>query len=594
MAKWIVTAKKADFSAIADKYGIDPVVARIIRNRDIIEDDDIEMFLRGDISNLHSPYLLYDIEKAAEVLIGKINSGVKIRIIGDYDVDGICSTYILYRGITACGGIVDTVIPHRVKDGYGLNENLVTEAKEAGIDTIITCDNGIAAYEQIKLAISYGMTVIVTDHHEVPFETEGNEKREILPPAAAVVDPKRLDCSYPYKGICGGVVAYKFIQVLTDKIHTECDSRNLLDNLLEFAAFATVGDVMELLDENRIIVKAGLRRMERSSNPGLRALIEVCGLSGKPLSAFHIGFVLGPCINATGRLDTAERALKLLMSSCIEDAIPIATELKNLNDARKDMTGDGVLRAMECVESEGMKNDSVLVIYLPDTHESLAGIIAGRIREKYNKPTFVLTDGEEGLLKGSGRSIDSYNMFEKMSEFRELYVKYGGHKLAAGLSLKKENLAEFRKCLNRNSNLTDEDFEAKIRIDVPMPMSYVSIPFTEGLSVLEPFGMGNPKPVFAQAKVSFVSGKILGKNANVGKYKVKDESGTEYEVIFFGDIENWHSFLDLEFGADSRENLYRGRQNDILVDIIYYPDINEYRGTRTLQFVMQDYKRANK
>ena len=588
MAKWMVSAKKADFDKIGEKFHIDPVIARIIRNRDIEGDDEIDRFLYGSLDSLHSPYLLKDVEKAAEILRRKIEQGKTVRVIGDYDIDGICSTYILLAGLRACGAIADAAIPHRIHDGYGMNEHMITEAHEAGVDTILTCDNGIAAAEQIAYAKTLGMTVVVTDHHEVPYEVcKDGTRQECPPPADAVINPKQAQCGYPFKGICGAVVAYKLIQVLTDQALDE-ERDDLLQELLAFAAFATVGDVMELVDENRIIVKYGLERIAKSSNDGMQALLTVSGLNCKPLSAYHIGFVLGPCLNATGRLDTASRALQMFLTHDRTEAVTIAGELKELNDSRKNMTLQGTKQAIKLIEESNLREDKVLVVYLPDCHESLAGIIAGRIRERYHKPVFVLTRSEEGV-KGSGRSIDTYHMYDKMSECKELYTKYGGHKMAAGVSMTEENVEVFRDYLNKNCGLTDEDLEEKIHIDVPMPMSYVTTDFVRQLSVLEPFGNGNPKPVFAQRNLRLIRGRILGKNSNVGKYTAEDDRGRQFEMMYFGNMEMWHTFLIAEFGQEEYERLYRGGNGNIRIHAIYYPELDIYQGRERLQMIMQDY-----
>ena len=592
MAKWMVSAKRADFAKIAERFQIDPVIARIIRNRDIVEEEQIDFFLNGTIEDLHAPRLLYDMEKAVAFMLSKIRENAPIRIIGDYDIDGICSAYILLRGLKACSAKADTVIPHRIKDGYGLNDTLIEDAHRDGIDTIITCDNGIAAAPQIAYAKELGINVIVTDHHEVPYEVmEDGSRKELLPPAEAVIDPKQERCKYPFDGICGAVVAYKFVQVLLEEYEKENGSiqrEELLQELLEFAAFATVGDVMELLDENRILVKYGLKQMIRTKNPGLRALLEVNGMQGKTLSAYHIGFVLGPCLNATGRLDTAAKALQMLNCEDFGEAVTIAGELKELNDSRKEMTRQGTEAAVAMIEEGGLCEDKVLVIYLPDCHESLAGIIAGRIKEKYHKPVFVLTKAEEGV-KGSGRSIETYHMYEQMSLCKHLFTRYGGHKMAAGLSMSAENIEEFRNTLNRNCQLSDEDFIEKIVIDVPMPLSYIRMDFVRQLQTLEPFGNGNPKPVFAQKNVYIRQGRLLGKNENVGKYRIQDEQGNSYEMIYFGDLEKWHAFLEETFGQKERERLYREGSDTIVIQMIYYPDINVYKGRESLQIVMQDY-----
>ncbi len=599
MAKWMVSAKKADFAKIAETFGIDPVIARIIRNRDIVGDEEINLFLHGTLEDLHEPRLLYDMEKAVVFMLSEIEKGAAVRIIGDYDIDGVCATYILLRGLRFCGAKADTVIPHRIKDGYGLNDHLIEEAHRDGIRTIITCDNGIAAAEQIVYANELGMNVIVTDHHEVPYEEDADgTRRELLPPAAAVIDPKQEKCGYPFDGICGAVVAYKFVQVLTEE-HIRRQSgtdmrsearRELLSELLEFAAFATVGDVMELRDENRILVKYGLRQIARTKNFGMKALLEVNGLQDKPLSAYHIGFVLGPCLNATGRLDTALKALQMFESGSFAQAVTIAGELKELNDSRKEMTGQGTEQAVELIENGPLREDKVLVVYLPDCHESLAGIIAGRLKEKFHKPVFVLTRGEDGV-KGSGRSIEAYHMYEEMSLCKHLFTRYGGHRMAAGLSLPEENVEEFRLMLNRNCRLTEEDFTEKLLIDVPMPLSYIHMDFVRQLQVLEPFGNGNAKPVFARKNVHILHGRILGKNENVGKYRIQDEEGNLFEMIYFGDLPGWHAFLEAEFGKEERIRLYQEGSKRIVIQMVYYPDINVYQGKESLQIVMRDYSK---
>lgn len=594
MAKWMVSAKKADFDGIAKRFGIDPVIARIIRNRDVVGDEKIEKFLHGTTADLYDPALLKDAGKAAAILCEKTKEKKKIRVIGDYDIDGVCATYILTACLERCGAEVSAVIPHRILDGYGLNEKLIGEAGEDGVDTILTCDNGIAALPQIDCAKALGMTVIVTDHHEVPYEVQADGSRvETLPAADAVVDPKQSDCPYPGKGICGAVTAYKLMEIylgaMADAgVLSAGERETLLQEMLAFAGFATVGDVMELTDENRILVRYGLRQIEQSRNQGLRALLTVNELAKKRLTGYHIGFVLGPCLNATGRLDTAKRALAMFRTKEEAEAVTIAGELKALNDSRKEMTLLGTQQAMELIENTALKEDKVLVVFLPDCHESLAGIIAGRIRERYHKPVFVLTCGEEGV-KGSGRSIEAYHMYDKMSECKELYTKYGGHKMAAGVSMPEENVEAFRTYLNAHSGLTDADLEEVIHIDVPMPMSYVTIDFVRQLSLLEPFGNGNPKPVFAQKDVRVCRGRILGKNRNVGKYRVADGSGREYDMMYFGDLEKWHAFLTDHFGQEEKDNLYAGGSARIVISVIYYPDINVYKGVESLQMVMQDY-----
>lgn len=606
MAKWMVAAKKADFESIAEKFHITPVAARLLRNRDIVEEEDIRKFLSGTLMDLHAPTLMKDMDKATDILLKKLKEGVSIRIIGDYDVDGICSTYILQEGLSRLGENVDTVIPHRMKDGYGLNDSLIEDAFRAGIDTIITCDNGIAAASQIELARDKGMTVVVTDHHEVPYEEIQGERKYLLPPADAVVDPKQEDCAYPYKQICGAVVAYKLIQLLFYKAgligapvteegaadsSDKTNGQQILRELLMFAALATVCDVMELKDENRIIVKKGLELMREPSNLGLKALIMVNGIDGKAITPYHAGFILGPCMNATGRLDTAQRALELFACRDYKEAITIASDLKSLNESRKQMTEEGVRRAISQVENSKLKEDRVLVVYLPDCHESLAGIIAGKVKEKFGRPAFVLTKGEEGI-KGSGRSIEAYSMYEEMSSCKELFTKYGGHKMAAGLSLEDEHMVEiFRKTLNENCTLTDEDFEEVIHIDVPMPLSFANKQFIREISYLEPFGIGNPKPLFARKGISLLSGKIMGKNRNVGKYKIADEEGNMYDMIYFGDFQKFDAFLSERFGEACPERLYgRGlNRGEAVISIAYCPEMNYFGGRESVQIVMQNY-----
>ncbi len=592
MANWYVAAKKADFNQIGEKFGISPVLARIIRNRDIITEEEIEVFLHGTIKDLYSPFLLKDMDKAVEIVREKINNGKKLRIIGDYDIDGVCSAYILEKGLKESGALVDTVIPHRIKDGYGLNDELIKEAKAAGVDTIITCDNGIAAMEQIALGKELGMTIVVTDHHEVPYEEDGGEKKYLLPEADAVIDPKQENCSYPYKGICGAVVAYKFIQAfygLKALDFTEGGQRmQTLRELFCFAAFATIGDVMELTGENRILVKYGLLFMEKTENPGLKALILANGLAGSRLTPYHVGFVLGPCVNATGRLDTAERALQLFRTENEREAAQIAGDLKALNDSRKDLTAIGVQKAVEQVEHTDLKEDSVLVVYLPECHESLAGIIAGRLREKYGKPVFVLTKGEEEV-KGSGRSIEAFHMYDNMTKVKDLFLKYGGHKLAAGLSMKEERIEEFRKRINQVSCLTEKDFEETVHIDVPMPIAYGTMEFVKELEKLEPYGVGNKKPLFAEKNISFLKGRLLGKDGNVLKCLLEDERGYRIEAVYFGDTKKLLEDFEERFGSGQVELFLKRQKNQIKATIAYYPDINEFRGQKSLQLVITNY-----
>lgn len=586
MAKWFVSAKKADFNDIGKKYHISPVLARIIRNRDIIVEKEIEKYLHGTLADIYDGSLLKDMDKAVSIIMEKIREGKKIRVIGDYDVDGICAAFILKRGLLLCGAKADTVIPHRIKDGYGINEQLIQEAYEDGVDTIVTCDNGIAAYSQIEYALSLGITCIVTDHHEVPYEMVGEEKQYLLPPAKAVIDPKQADCPYPYKNICGAVVAWKLVSKLWESFKVSEENKR---EILEFAGIATVCDVMELLDENRIIVKEALKSMSHSANVGLRALIRVHDLNPGNLSAYHIGFVLGPCFNATGRLDTAERTLELLECKSEREAILIASGLKQLNESRKEMTEKGVEEAILKIEAEGLDADRILVVFLPDCHESLAGIIAGRLREKYDKPAIVLTKAED-CIKGSGRSIESYSMYEELNKCKELFLKFGGHKLAAGMSLEEKNVEKLRKTLNLNCNLTTEDMEEKIVIDVPMPLAYVTGDFLKELELLEPFGVGNPKPVFAQKNLKFLSIRIMGKNRNMAKFSVEDENGQRFSLVLFRHLEKFLEDVGKKYGKETLDLFVSQNKNSgVKMNIIYYPSLNEYMGKHEIQYVIQNW-----
>lgn len=583
MSKWSIAAKRADFGAIAQKYGISPVLARIIRNRDVITDEEIDMYLNGNMDNLHDPTSMRDMVKACSLIQQYISDGKKFRIIGDYDIDGICATYILLKGLEKCEACVDYAIPHRIQDGYGLNENLINDAYKAGIDVIITCDNGIAANDAISLANSLGMHVIVTDHHEVPYETIGYE---ILPPAEAIVDPKRDGDNYPYNGICGAVVAWKLVtQLLPMCGVSKAESENLITYLLEEAAIATIGDVMELRNENRIIVREGLACLEHTTNTGLKALLRATDLYGKRISAYHIGFVVGPCLNATGRLDTASRALELLLCEDEIEAAKMAEELKELNAARKSMTEHGVSVAIEDIENSEIGRDKVLVLYLPGIHESIAGIIAGRIRERYEKPTIVMTDAAEGI-KGSGRSIEAYDMFEELSKYRHMYTKFGGHKMAAGLSMELDNLERFRKELNQNCNLEDEDFVTKIVIDQELPLGYITYSFVEELSKLEPYGNGNSKPILAIRGLEVTGVSIKGKNRNLMLINVRDpKNGGTYELKMFNKTDMFLEDIDKFYGEGTSSSL-----SNVVMDIIYYPGINEYMGRKSLEYIVNDYR----
>lgn len=570
MKKWFVSAKRADFTEIGKKFNITPMTARIIRNRDVIGDEQIRKFLHGGIADLYAPWELAGMKEGIVSLQQAITNGEKIRIIGDYDIDGVCATFILLTGLKKVGANVDTVIPDRVKDGYGINEHLIDGAKTDGVDVIVTCDNGIAAYQQIAYAKELGMKVIVTDHHEVPFEENENGRLEKLPPADVIINPKQERCAYPWKGLCGGAVAWKLVAALYETYNVAMEEAY---KLLEFAAIATVGDIMELQDENRIIVKEGLKRIHHTKNIGLKSLIEVNGLERDSIGAYHIGFVLGPCINAGGRLDTAKRALELFASEDKEAADRLAGDLKALNDSRKELTKDGVEEAVHQVLDTGRRSERVLVIYLPDCHESIAGIIAGKVKERFYRPTIVLTDAEDGI-KGSGRSIPGYNMFEELSKVGELFTKFGGHPMAAGMSLPKENLQKLRSQLNKNCTLTEEDMIEKLSIDIAMPIQYINEDFIEELKVLEPFGNGNSKPLFAERDFHVLQSQVLGKNKNTVKVYGTNAAGCHMEGLYFG----------------NPEDLLKLLEKKDTISITYYPAINEFRGKKTLQIMIRDFQ----
>ena len=570
MQRWFITMKKADFNRIGEKYHISPIVARLIRNRDIIGDDAIDFYLNGTIADLYDGMLMKDMDCAVEILAEKIREEKRIRVIGDYDIDGVNATYILQEGLSGLGADVDTDIPDRIKDGYGLNRMLIDRAIDDGIDTIVTCDNGIAAAEEIAYAKDNGLTVIVTDHHEVPYIEMDGEKEYIIPKADAVVDPHRADCGYPFKGLCGAAVAYKLVEALYNVMQRDPED---MDYLMENVAIATVGDVMDLTGENRIFVKQGLEMLKRTQNPGLKALIECTGIDVDRLNAYHIGFVIGPCINASGRLDTAKRALELLNARTRRDAVMLAEDLKALNDSRKEMTERGVAEAVNLIETTSLKDDRVLVVYLPDCHESIAGIIAGRIRERYYRPVFVLTKAEEGV-KGSGRSIEAYDMFAQMCRCRALFTKFGGHKLAAGLSLEERNVQRFRETINALCDLTEEDLQEKVSIDMQLPFPYITEQLVQELELLEPFGKGNPKPLFAGKDLRVISPRIFGKNRNVLKCRLEDTHGNQMEAVYFGDV----------------EKCLKTMEEKKAMAFTYYPSVNEYMGRRTMQVTIVDYQ----
>ncbi len=566
MEKWVVAAKRADFYGIAKKFGIDPVLARIIRNRDVVGDPAIDLYLHGGMDDLPSPWLLKDMEKAVEILLEGIRLKKRVRIIGDYDIDGVCASAILYKGFRRIGLCADTYIPHRVTDGYGLNAHLIGQAGEDGIELLVTCDNGIAAHQEVAQAKAMGMTVIVTDHHNIPYEEKEGRRIPVLPPADAVIDPKQEDCPYPFSELCGAAIAYKLISALYERCGLPKEE---LEESLILAAVATVGDVMDLQGENRILVKEGLRRLPHTKSPGLQALLEVNDLTGE-VSAYHIGFVLGPCINASGRLDTAQRSLQLLLETDPQRAAVLAGDLLHMNESRKSMTAVQVEEAVRLVEAGTYGDDKILVIYLPKCHESLAGIVAGRVRERCHRPVFILTDGEQDV-KGSGRSIEAYPMYDGLNACSDLLVRFGGHAMAAGLSIHREDVDELRRRLNGQCTLTEQDMIPKTVIDVPMPISYVTEELIHQMSLLEPFGKGNAKPLFAERDIRVRDYRILGKNKNVVRMDLETSDGCCRPGICFTDVEKVTGILAA------------GRP----VSILYYPQIHEYRGSRDIQIVIQ-------
>lgn len=570
MQKWRVYSKKADFDAIGSRFNIDPVTARIIRNRDVTDMENVDMYLNGTLDRLHDPMMMKDMDKAVSVIASSIRDNKHIRIIGDYDIDGICSIYILFKGLKICGADVDYEVPDRITDGYGINENLIKQAYEAGVEVIITCDNGIAAASQIDYANELGMTVVITDHHDVPYEETDNGRRYIIPKAAAVVDPKQNDCRYPFKMLCGAGIAYKFIDCMVKEFQT---GDSVMPELLQFAAIATVGDIVDLLDENRIIVKEGLKLIANTGNYGLNALMAVTGVSRESINAYHIGFVLGPCLNASGRLDSAKRALKMLVTDDRAEAERHAGELKDLNEERKKLTSEAVDKAVDMVENSSLKDDKVLVIFLPDCHESIAGIVAGRIREKYYKPVIVLTRGEQEA-KGSARSIESYNMFEKLSECKDLFTRFGGHPMAAGLSLPEENIPEFRRRINEHCNLNEEDLTETVWIDVPMPLEYINEKLILELGGLEPFGKANPKPVFADKNISIRNIRAIGKDKQYTRMTIAKDSGMVIDAVGF-------------FPCTELETVYNKNGR---ISCTYYPEINEFRDKKQIQVCVTGYR----
>lgn len=586
MEKWIEIRKGGNFMEMAKKYGIDPLIARIIRNRDIIDEKEITEYLYSGKEALHNPHLLKDVDKAAEIIAEGIAEKKTMRIIGDYDIDGVNATYILLDGIRRCGGNVDAAIPDRMKDGYGINEHLIEQALSDGKELLITCDNGIAAINEINFAKEKGMTVVVTDHHEIPYRNAEQGKEFLRSNADAIVNPKQADCPYPCKGICGAVVAWKLVQVLYERMDIPVEEADIF---IENAGFATVGDVMDLTGENRILVKLGLKALEHTKNPGMKALIAKNKLSDKPLSAYHIGFVLGPCINASGRLDTAKRSLELLLERDEVKASALAGELVELNESRKYMTQQETQKALEQIEKEGREKDKVLVVYLPECHESLAGIIAGRIREAYQRPVFVLTRGEEGV-KGSGRSIEAYSMFDKMTEVAELFTKYGGHPMAAGLSMREEDIDKLREQLNQKAELSEEDMAEVVRLDAVLPMSYFTVDTIRQLSVLEPCGKSNTKPVFADRNIKITRAGIVGVNRNVLKLHLLDSKGNPVAGVYFGEVEKFLTFLSEKFGSEEVDAAMHGKENSIQFAAVYEPAVDTYSGRESVQAIIRRFR----
>lgn len=571
-SKWIYkNIKNPEFQTLSEQFNVHPAIIKILADRGIQGEEAVREYLEADISRVSDGSELTDMQRGVDIVYDAVQAGKYIRIMGDYDVDGVSSTYILYKGLTGLGVKCDKFIPHRITDGYGLHEPAIRDAYEAGVQVILTCDNGIAAANEIRLAKELGMTVVVTDHHEVPYnDDEAGTRHYIIPDADAVIDPKRPEDDGVFKEICGAVVAWKFVWCLYRKFGKENEFKN--SDFLEIASLGTVCDVMELQHDNRAIVKEGLKKMQNTSNIGLQALLEVLGLKGKTLTSYDYGFKIGPCINAEGRLDTANEAFDLLVETDYQKALEKAAQMRDLNVERQELTKQGMEEAFKIIDAE-MQDDKVLVVYLPEVHESIAGIIAGKVRERYCKPAFVLTKGDGDFLKGSGRSIEAYSMYNKMVEVEDLMLGFGGHPLAAGLSLKEENLEKFRQELNARSGLTDADFISKVMIDVILPIDFLTQNFIEQLDILEPFGKGNEKPVFAQSNVRATRAEIIGKNKNV--LKITFNSRNCKSGVCFHDIEAKEQLLN---------------QNGKLYDfkMLYYPTLNEWNGVTSIQANVQD------
>ena len=580
--KWLLRNRKVDLKAMSEKYKISQLLCKLMVNRDIIDENIINSYINPVYKYLHSPKTMKDVVIAVDIIKRKIQENKKIRIIGDYDVDGIISVFILYTALKKCGANVDYEIPDRIKDGYGINENIVKVAYDEGVDTIITCDNGISAIDQIQYAKDLGLTVIVTDHHDVPFIEEDGVRTFLSSQADAIINPKQIECEYKFKSICGAGVAFKLMEALYEEIGMDKEE---CYKLIEFVAIATVCDVVDLIDENRIFVKSGLEMLNNSKNIGINALKKACGLEDKEITAYHLGFVIGPCLNASGRLDSAKKGLELLLMEDDEEAKNLAQEIVDLNDARKNMTKEGVDRAINIIDSTDINNDKILVVYIPDIHESLAGIVAGRVKEKYNKPTIILTKSEEGV-KGSARSIEEYNMFEGLLACKELLDKFGGHPMAAGLSLQEDKVDELRIALNNKCELTDEDLTRKIMIDSSLPLEYLNLHLIEELNVLEPFGKGNAKPVFGVRDAKITKAMLLGKDKNVLKLKLLTNNNITIDAMIFNDLENFESKIIEKYGNEELDNLYNKSNNNIPMDFTFYPSINEWNGNKSIQIVV--------
>ena len=580
--KWLLRNRKVDLKAMSEKYKISQLLCKLMVNRDIIDENIINSYINPVYKYLHSPKTMKDVVIAVDIIKRKIQENKKIRIIGDYDVDGIISVFILYTALKKCGANVDYEIPDRIKDGYGINENIVKVAYDEGVDTIITCDNGISAIDQIQYAKDLGLTVIVTDHHDVPFIEEDGVRTFLSSQADAIINPKQIECEYKFKSICGAGVAFKLMEALYEEIGMDKEE---CYKLIEFVAIATVCDVVDLIDENRIFVKNGLEMLNNSKNIGINSLKKACGLEDKEITAYHLGFVIGPCLNASGRLDSAKKGLELLLMEDDEEAKNLAQEIVDLNDARKNMTKEGVDRAINIIDSTDINNDKILVVYIPDIHESLAGIVAGRVKEQYNKPTIILTKSEEGV-KGSARSIEEYNMFEGLLACKELLDKFGGHPMAAGLSLQEDKVDELRIALNNKCELTDEDLTRKIMIDSSLPLEYLNLHLIEELNVLEPFGKGNSKPVFGVRDAKITKAMLLGKDKNVLKLKLLTNNNITIDAMIFNDLENFESKIIEKYGNEELDNLYNKSNNNIPMDFTFYPSINEWNGNKSIQIVV--------